>query len=50
MGSEAECLIIVRFQGPTGTGRPNSHFLRPSPTRSRYVSGDGQSALVVMLD
>jgi hypothetical protein len=24
----------------------NSHFLRLSPTRSRYVSGDGQSALV----
>jgi hypothetical protein len=24
----------------------NSHFLRPSPTRSRDVSGDGQSALV----
>jgi hypothetical protein len=24
----------------------NSHFLRPSPTRYREVSGDGQSALV----
>jgi len=29
--------------------RLNSHFLRPSPTRSRDVSGDGQSALVVKL-
>jgi hypothetical protein len=27
----------------------NSHFLRPSPTRSRDVSGDRQSALVVKL-
>jgi hypothetical protein len=26
--------------------RLNSHFLRPSPTRSRDVSGDGQSARV----
>jgi hypothetical protein len=26
--------------------RLNSGFLRPSPTRSRDVSGDGQSALV----
>jgi hypothetical protein len=29
--------------------RLNSHFLRPSPTRFRDVSGDGQSALVVKL-
>jgi hypothetical protein len=29
--------------------RLNSHFLRPSPTRSRAVSGDGESALVVKL-
>jgi hypothetical protein len=29
--------------------RLNSHFLRSSPTRLRYVSGDGQSALVVKL-
>jgi hypothetical protein len=27
----------------------NSHSLRPSPIRSRDVSGDGQSALVVKL-
>jgi hypothetical protein len=26
--------------------RLNSHFFRPSPTSSRDVSGDGQSALV----
>jgi hypothetical protein len=29
-----------------GMDRLNSHFLRPSPTRSRDLSGDGQSALV----
>jgi hypothetical protein len=29
--------------------RLNSHFLRPSLTRCRDVSGDGQSALVVKL-
>jgi hypothetical protein len=29
-----------------GTDTLNSHFLRPSPTRSRDVSGDSQSALV----
>jgi hypothetical protein len=29
--------------------RLNSHFLRPFPTGSRDVSGDGQSALVVKL-
>jgi hypothetical protein len=29
--------------------RLNSHFLRPSPTHSRDVSGDGQSALVIKL-
>jgi hypothetical protein len=32
-----------------GTHRLHSHFLRPSPTRSRDVSGDGQSVLVVKL-
>jgi hypothetical protein len=32
-----------------GMNRLNSHFLRPSPTRSRDVTGDGQSALVAML-
>jgi hypothetical protein len=44
---------VVRFYGmlkkswsPTGMNRLNSHFLRPSPTYSRDVSGDGQSALV----
>jgi hypothetical protein len=30
--------------------RLNSLFLRPSPTRSRYVSSDGQSALVDKLE
>jgi hypothetical protein len=44
---------VVRFYGmlknswsPTGINRLNSHFLRPSRTRSRDISGDGQSALV----
>jgi hypothetical protein len=29
-----------------GMDRLNSHFLHPSPTRSRDVSGDGPSTLV----
>jgi hypothetical protein len=33
----------------TGINRLNSHFLRPSPTRSRDVSSDGQTALVIKL-
>jgi hypothetical protein len=53
MGSKAEMSHIVRFYGmlknswsPTGMNRLNSHFFPPSSTRSRDVSGDGQSALV----
>jgi hypothetical protein len=53
MGSKAGRSHVVRFYGmlqnawsPTGTDELNSHFLRQSPTRSRDVSGDGQSALV----
>jgi hypothetical protein len=56
MGSKAGWSHVVRFYGmlknswnPTGMDRLNSHFLRPSPTGSRGVSGDGQSALVVKL-
>jgi hypothetical protein len=33
-----------------GMNRLTSHFLHPSPTRSRDVSGDGQSALVHKLE
>jgi hypothetical protein len=41
---------MLKISGsPTGMIRLNSHFLRPSLTRSRDVSGDGQSALVVKL-
>jgi hypothetical protein len=53
MGSKTRMSHVVRFYGtqmnswsPTGIERLNSRFLRPSPTRSRDVSGDGQSALV----
>jgi hypothetical protein len=37
---------VNNYCSPTGMDSLNYHFLRPSPTRSRDVSGDGQSALV----
>jgi hypothetical protein len=36
----------VSSWSPTGMNRLNSHFLRLSPTRSRGVSDEGQSALI----
>jgi hypothetical protein len=53
MGSKAGMSHVVRFYSmlkiswsPTGTNRLDSHFFAHSPTRSKYVFGDGQSALV----
>jgi hypothetical protein len=56
-GSKAGRSLVVKIYGilknswsPTGMDRLNFHFLPPYPTRSRDVSGDGQSALVDKLE